>query len=254
MKQILFALCAAALAGPACAQTTLEGAFSRASMAVEIYQVGTNPLPPLDASRVVIAAALETMRTRVDVAPRLFQSLRAAGGSVDAQLGLPQPCVLTETAENGAMAPRILCSDAIGRKPKEYAVFYIAEQIGRWEAAGMPECAEKDYMVVSLASRSWMEAGGQLLADRPAADRLQEWWSSYGMDAFLARRSTAGQATLAGLLEANLRAQEDAGRTEAQRSALREEQARLMAFQAQAAAFAADEAGWLKRWNTFDVK
>ena len=238
MKQVLLALCAAALAAPS--------AFA------QITPDGPKPLPAVEAARTIIAVALETMRTRVEVAPRLFQSLRAAGGSVDARLGQAQLCVLTEKTEQGAVSPLILCSDEIGRKPKDYAVFYIAEQIGRLVVAGMPECAEKDYMVVSLAARSWIEVGGQLMADRPAADRLQEWWNAFGMKAFVERRSAAGQAALAGLLETNLRAQKVPGRSEAELARLRAEEQSLQEFQAQASAFAAEEAVWLKNWNTLD--
>jgi hypothetical protein len=240
MKRLLFALCAAAWLGP--------------SAAAQIYEPETKPLPQLDAARAVIAAALETMRTKAEVAPRLYETLRAAGGSVEAQSGLTPPCLLAEKAEEAVKSPLILCSDALGSKPKDYAVFYISEQIGRLVSTGMPECAEKEYMALSLGARSWIEVGGQVMADRPAADRLQEWWQAFGMGPFLARRSAQGQTTLAGLLAANLQAQRDASRSEPQLSALRAEQASLKAFQAQAAAFASEESEWLKRWNTFEVK
>jgi hypothetical protein len=240
MKPILFAFCAFALLAP--------------YASAQVYDPETKPLPPLDAAHAVIGAALETMRSGAEVPPKLFQSLRAAGGTVEVQAGQSQPCVLTEKNVKGVKSPLILCSDSLGSKPMDYAVFYISEQVGRMVAADMPECAEKEYMALSLGARSWIEAGGQVMADRPAADRLQEWWKAFGMKAYLAKHAERGQATLAGLMAANLQAQKDAGRSESQLAALRAEQARLKAAQAQAAAFASDESEWLKRWNTFEVK
>ncbi|MBI5240055.1 MAG: hypothetical protein HY926_06255 [Elusimicrobia bacterium] len=251
MKLVMSVLCAAAVLAPSVqAQVSLENSFGRLS--AQIVQDGPKPLPPLEAARAVIAAALETMRTRYEVAPRLFQSLRAAGGSVDARLGQAELCVLTEKTAEGVASPLILCSEAIGKKPRDYAVFYISEQIGRLVAAGMPECVEKDYMAVSLAARSWIEVGGQLMADRAAADRLQEWWGAFGMATFVARREAFGQPSLAGLLAANLRAQKAPGRSPAELAKLQAEEKSLRDFQAQAAAFASDEADWLKKWNTLD--
>lgn len=250
MNLVMSLFCAAVLSAPSAqAQVSLEGSFGRLSS--QIVQDGPKPLAPAEAARTVIAAALETMRQRYEVAPGLFQSLKAAGGSVDVRLGQSETCVLTEKTADGVSSPLILCSEAIGKKPKDYAVFYIAEQIGVLVSAGMPECAEKDYMAVSLAARSWIEVGGQVMADRPAADRLQEWWGAFGMKTFVARRSAFGQASLASLLEANLRAQK-VQRGEAQLAQLRGQEKVIREAQAQAAAFAAQEAEWLKKWNTLD--
>lgn len=252
MMRVLGVFCAAVLACPSVfAQSGLEESFLSASRAALAYQQGPKPLPPLEAARAVVDAALKAMKTRGEVAPGLLATLQGAGGSVEVAAGLSEFCVLTEKSQNGRKSPLIKCSEALGQKPKDYAAFYIAERIAQLRLVLMPECAEKDYIVISLMGRSWIEVGGQLMADRPAADRMQEWWDSFNMKAFAARRGVKGQATLGGLLADNLKAQKSPGRTEGELQALRAQEARLRSLIAEAAGFAREEAGWLQRWSPF---
>lgn len=238
-------------AASASAQSAIEGAFQNASQAMRLYVDGPKPLAPREAARVMIQAVLQRMKARGEVSPGLVRTLSAARASVAVGTGLRQACLLTEQvqAETGRVLPVILCSEAVGQMSRDYASLYIAEQIALLRLQVMPACAEKDYMVVSLMTRSWIEQGGQLMAEPAVAARMSEWERSFGMPDFMARRAAKGQATLESLLRDNLAAQKAPQRTEAELAGLRREEDNLRRAVAASAAFAREESDWQRRWN-----
>ena len=208
MRRIALAVCLTTLSVPSMAQTVLENAYLGASLSLKEAALETKlgTPDPIQKTMDVINAAMAGMKSRGSIGAGLVATLEGYGVVPAVGIGQAAPCAIAVRENDGKSQVYLLCSESIGKNTPAYASLHIAEQAALLRLSNMPQSAEKDYMVVSLMTRSWIEMGGQIMTERKIGDRMQAWWDAHGsMEAYAQKRPD--RPTLAKLLETNLKGQ-----------------------------------------------
>lgn len=160
-------------AAPAAAQADLADAFAQARRTVAASDVSAfKPSPAIIAGQ-RLADVRQRLLSRAGVGASLLKDLDDAGVAVTVAPGQTQPCALSSNGGRTAVS----CSDSLASRDASEAALRLTERAAELRLAKMPDSPEKDYMIISLATRSWIEAGGQIMTEPAMRDRMRPWWS-----------------------------------------------------------------------------
>jgi hypothetical protein len=206
------------------------------------------PAPtPVEKAVQVLSSAKNGMSCAGGVGAGLLDGIQKLGGLVVIRPGQKELARLD--------GKEIDLSEKIGGVSPRYLAIQLSQKAGELTLAGMPASAEKEFMLLSMSSRSYFEMGGSRLEvakanidgtkDQAAADRVTRWMES-NMAGYVGDAKAAGRPTLESLIREK-EARFAKATCESEEQGLLNEINALKAWKAQADQFAKDESDWL--WN-----
>jgi len=163
----------------------------------------------IEKARQVLDTTVTGMVDAVGVGESPIDTLKAKGVEPVVREDAKGLIEVREETVGWAKIRKIVFSPSIAAASPRYVSLHLAEQAARIRLEGFPESAEKDFMVLSLMSRTWMEFGGERvklpdfdgLKDEAAAAKVQAW-AENNMEGYVREASKKGKATLDGLIRA----------------------------------------------------
>lgn len=205
------------------------------------------PAESLDPAERVLDVAVTGMRDGAGVGEQLIELLDAKGVGREIRPGQKQ----VSDVEGVGDRQKITLSPAIAALSPRYAALHLAQSAAQIQLQDMPDCAEKEFMVLSLTVRSWLEMGGdrtQLplfdgIRDEAMARKVETWFSS-NMDSYVRDAKAKGRPTLSSL-RAEKESQLARAVCESEEQGLYKDLAWIQKQNERAASFAKDETEWL---------